>query len=46
MNISIYTYNMAFYRQLLGYASAIAVVMMVIMFIMSYVYRRLLRDKD
>ena len=46
MNISIYTYNMAFYRQLTGYASAIAVVMMVMMFIMSYVYRRLLRTKE
>ncbi|GAA0804973.1 sugar ABC transporter permease [Clostridium sp. AF19-22AC] len=46
MNISIYTYNLAFYRNQWGYASAVAVVMMIIMFALSYVYRRLLRTQD
>lgn len=46
MNISIYTYNLAFYRNQWGYASAVAVVMMVIMFVLSIVYRKLLRSED
>ena len=46
MNISIYTYNLAFYRNQWGYASAVAVVMMVIMFVLSVIYRRLLRTEE
>lgn len=46
MNVSIHTYNTAFYRNRTGYASAIAVVMMVMMFIISTVHRRLLKSDD
>lgn len=46
MNISIYTYNLAFYRNQWGYASAVAVVMMLIMFLLSVIYRKLLRAEE
>lgn len=46
MNISIYTYNKAFYRNEWGYASAVAVIMMVMMFVLSSVYRHLLKESE
>lgn len=43
--ISIYAYNTAFFRNDMGYASAISVVMMVCMMIMCSVYMKLLKKE-
>ena len=45
-NISIYMYNSAFFRNQMGYASAIALVMLVFMIVLSSVYQYVLNRKQ
>ena len=45
-NISIYMYNSAFFRNQMGYASAIALVMLVFMIVLSSLYQYVLNRKE